>query len=185
MNVMGRRRSHRLAIGACVLVVLLFLLLRHNEIVESSIVQTFRPQTDIDENIGKPHSPLIPLPQPKQPANDTTTDVETHPPEDKIEHKPQEPFKAPSHGNSTLAIMTTVLDPDPTFSVWLDYHLRRFDLVIVFLDDPSERPKLEQLVKDRPVVFFNGSTAWSDSAPDRLVYRQQENVNAAIAYAMS
>lgn len=81
--------------------------------------------------------------------------------------------------------MTTVLNPDPTFPVWLDYHLRRFSLIIVFLDDPSEQPLLERLVKGKPVVFFNGSTEWSDSTPDRLILRQQANTNAALAYALT
>ena len=38
----------------------------------------------------------------------------------------------------TIAIVTTIVNPGPSFPVWLDYHLRRFDLMMVFMDDPRE-----------------------------------------------
>ena len=156
------------------------------------------PLPDIEDHISEPL--LFPLPQPKQPDHDATLlqskipqnispspidDAQMHPPLPQIEHEPQVPLKNPSKNNVTLAIMTTILNPDPTFPIWLDYHLRRFDLIIIFLDDPSEQPVLEQLVKGKPVVFFNGSNEWSDSAPDRLIIRQEANVNTALAYALS
>ena len=198
MNVIVRRRSYRLGIGVCVLIIILFQFLKQKEIVVSSPFQSSPPLTDIEDHIRKPLH--FPPPQPKQPDHDATLrqpkipqdaslspidDVDIHPPLLPLEHKPQKPLKYPSNNTVTLAIMTTILNPDPTFPIWLDYHLRRFNLIIIFLDDPSEQPMLEQLVKGKPVVFFNGSTAWSDSVPDRLIIRQEANVNAALAYSLS
>ena len=194
MNVIVRRKSHRLVISASVLVILLLQFLKQKEIVESS---PFPPRTDIENYINKHPLPFVPHPKTdhdatllqstisENPSLSPIADVQMYPPSRQSEHKLPEPLKSLSHRDITLAIMTTILNPDPTFPVWLDYHLRRFDMIMIFLDDPSEQPMLEQLVKEKPIVFFNGSTAWSDSAPDRLIVRQEANVNAALAYALS
>ena len=86
---------------------------------------------------------------------------------------------------NSIAITTTILDPDPSFPVWLEYHLRRVDLIIIFMDDPNKQPHFESLVHNKPVVLFNGSTVEPDMTPEsRLVYRQYANVNAAIDFAL-
>ena len=88
---------------------------------------------------------------------------------------------------TTLAIVTTILRPGPSFRTWLDYHLQHgTDLIIVFLDDPAERPSIERIVQGRRVVLLDGSKVASDMTPEsRLILRQEENNNAGIAYALS
>lgn len=88
---------------------------------------------------------------------------------------------------ATLAIATTILRPGPSFPIWVDYHLRHnTDLIIVFMDDPRERPNIERLVQGRPVVLLEGSNVASEMTPEsRLILRQNENNNAAIEYALS
>jgi len=88
---------------------------------------------------------------------------------------------------TTLAIATTILRPGPSFSIWLDYHLQHdTDLIIVFMDDPAERSSIDRIVQGRPVVLLDGSKVASDMTPEsRLILRQDENNNAAIAYALS
>jgi hypothetical protein len=98
--------------------------------------------------------------------------------------KPPKPVE--EERNTTLAITTTVLKPGPTFTTWLDYHLRRFDLIIVFMDDPNERQKLERLVSGKPVVLLEGSAEAPEMKPaTRLLVRQDTNNAAAIAYALT
>jgi hypothetical protein len=56
----------------------------------------------------------------------------------------------------------------------------------VFLDDPTERPRIEQLIEERPVVLLDGSQVESEMSPEsRLIIRQDENSDAAIDYALS
>jgi len=90
------------------------------------------------------------------------------------------------HDNTTLAITTTVLNPPPTFRIWLDYHLERVDLILIFMDDPSERPRFEKVVKDKRVILFDGSNASPELMPSsRLIIRQDKNNQAAIDYALA
>jgi len=88
---------------------------------------------------------------------------------------------------TTLAIVTTILRPGPSFRIWLDYHLQHdADLIIVFMDDAAERPNIERIVQGRPVVLLDGSKVAGHMTPEsRLILRQEENNNAAIAYALS
>jgi hypothetical protein len=88
---------------------------------------------------------------------------------------------------ATLAIATTILRPGPSFLIWLDYHLQRnTDLVIIFMDDLAERPNIEQVVQGRPVVLLEGSKIVPEMSPEsRLILRQDENNNAAIAYTLT
>jgi hypothetical protein len=85
-----------------------------------------------------------------------------------------------------LAIVTTILKPDSSFPVWLEYHLRRVDRILIFMDDPSQSLVFEQLVRDKPVLLFNGSAAVPEMTPEsRLIYRQDANNNVAIEYALT
>jgi hypothetical protein len=88
---------------------------------------------------------------------------------------------------ATLAIATTILRPGPSFLIWLDYHLQRnTDLVIVFMDDPTERPNIERVIQGRPVVLLEGSKIVPEMSPEsRLILRQDDNNNAALAYTLA
>lgn len=86
----------------------------------------------------------------------------------------------------SIAITTTILHPDFTFPVWLNYHLRRVDLVMIFMDDPRERPLFEQLVRGKPVVLFDGAHVGDElSTPSRLMQHQAMNNEAAISFALA
>jgi hypothetical protein len=90
------------------------------------------------------------------------------------------------HVRPLTAIVTTILNPDPSFPVWLEYHLCRVDRILIFMDDPSKAPVFEELVRDKPVVLFNGSAAVPEMTPEsRLIYRQDANNNMAIEYALT
>jgi len=98
----------------------------------------------------------------------------------------REAGRAERPAGTRLAIVTTVLNPDPSFPVWLEYHLRRVDHILLFLDDPSKAAVFEELVGDKPVVLFNGSTTQPDMTPEsRLIWRQDENNDMAIQYAQA
>jgi len=94
------------------------------------------------------------------------------------------PSKRPK---ATLAVATTILRPGPNFLIWLEYHLRHnTDLIIVFMDDPVERPNIERIVQGRPVVLLEGSKIVPEMTPEsRLILRQDANNNAAIAYTLT
>jgi len=98
----------------------------------------------------------------------------------------REAGKAERPADARMAIVTTILSPDPSFPVWLEYHLRRVDCILLFLDDPSKTAIFEELVGDRRVVLFNGSTAQADMTPEsRLIWRQDENNDVAIQFAQA
>ncbi|KAI9714516.1 MAG: hypothetical protein M1820_000477 [Bogoriella megaspora] len=81
-----------------------------------------------------------------------------------------------------LAIATTILNPASNFVVWLDYHLQRCDLVLLYLDDPIKRPLFQQLCSNRAVRLLAGSTdAPSMARSSRLLLRQGNNLKHAIA----
>ncbi|KAJ5641361.1 hypothetical protein N7490_005361 [Penicillium lividum] len=85
----------------------------------------------------------------------------------------------------SLAIATTILRPGPTLPVWLDYHLRLVQHVVIYMDDPDERPLFEQLCGDKPVTLLDGSQVESNMTPEsRLIKRQMANMRHAIAYLM-
>ncbi|KAJ5929215.1 hypothetical protein N7454_007063 [Penicillium verhagenii] len=84
-----------------------------------------------------------------------------------------------------FAIATTILRPGPTLPVWLDYHLRWVQHVVIYMDDPDERPLFEQLCGNRPVSLLDGSQVESNMTPEsRLIKRQMANMKHAIAYLM-
>ncbi|KAJ5722709.1 hypothetical protein N7488_000744 [Penicillium malachiteum] len=98
---------------------------------------------------------------------------------------------APEHGtetiqnNASIAIATTVLNPGDTLPDWLDYHLRWVQHVVIYMDDPNERPLFERLCGDRPVTLLEGSQVDPSMTPEsRLIRRQMANMKHAIAYLL-
>ncbi|KAK0896810.1 hypothetical protein LTR91_018653 [Friedmanniomyces endolithicus] len=86
-----------------------------------------------------------------------------------------------------IAITTTILRPDASFSSWLDHHLRRVDLIIVYMDDPDNALEdLDRLRGDRQqVILRNGSQVAPEMSPEsRIMMRQQINTGDAIAYLL-
>lgn len=91
----------------------------------------------------------------------------------------------PSVTGTTIAIATTILSPPPNFLTWLDYHLLRVQLILVFLDDPSLRHAFLHLVGTRRVVFLDGAAdAPHLSPPGRLILRQAANMRRAVEYLL-
>ncbi len=86
-----------------------------------------------------------------------------------------------------IAITTTILRPDASFSSWLNHHLRRVDLILVYMDDPDNALEdLDRLRGDRQqVIFRNGSQVAPEMSPEsRIMMRQQINTGDAIAYLL-
>ena len=84
-----------------------------------------------------------------------------------------------------LCVVTTILEPAPNFVSWLDYHLRRCSLIIIYLDDTTKRPLFEQLCSSCAVKLFNGSMdAPAMSRSNRLLLRQASNLEHAINYLL-
>ena len=95
-------------------------------------------------------------------------------------------FDAPPLPQPKIALSTTMKRPEATLQTWLDYSLRRFDVIMIFMDDPKQQPAFERFVRGRPVVLFNGSTGWTHlTIPNRIMVRQHENNEAAISYALA
>lgn len=91
----------------------------------------------------------------------------------------------PSVTSTTIAIATTILSPPPNFLTWLDYHLLRVQLILIFLDDPSLRHAFLHLIGGRHVVFLNGAEdAPHLSPPGRLILRQVANMRRAVEYLL-
>jgi hypothetical protein len=110
---------------------------------------------------------------------DVVTKVEIHAP------KPVSTFDAPIYSKTAAAIAVTIKRPGSTLQTWLDYNLRFFDLVLIFMDDPTDRRAFDVFTRGRPVVLFNGSDMSPDLAtPDRLMDRQGANNEMAITYAL-
>ncbi|KAJ5689104.1 hypothetical protein N7462_003496 [Penicillium macrosclerotiorum] len=87
--------------------------------------------------------------------------------------------------DASFAIATTILRPGPILPVWLDYHLRWVHHVVIFMDDPDERPLFESLCGNRPVTLLDGSQVESRMTPEsRLIRRQMANMRHAITYLM-
>jgi hypothetical protein len=115
-------------------------------------------------------------------------DVETalRLPEPQTQQGPLEHEAPPPYANKSLAITTTVLHPDPTLPIWLDYHLRRAAVILIFMDDPAERPIFERLIQGRSVVLLDGSDAEHQLTPESgIIYRQDANNEKAIQFARS
>jgi hypothetical protein len=85
----------------------------------------------------------------------------------------------------SMAICTTVLNPGPTFAVWLDYHLRCADLVIVFMDNPQKRPLFEAITAGKPVLLLDGANDDTDRTPSGVMSRQNANTQIAINHLLS
>jgi len=117
---------------------------------------------------------------------DADPEIAHPPPELQTQHGPIEPEKPPVYTNKSIAITTTVLHPDPTLPIWLDYHLRRADVILIFMDDPGERPIFERLIQGRTVVLFDGSDEAHHMTPESgIIYRQDANNARAIEFARS
>lgn len=87
--------------------------------------------------------------------------------------------------NMSIAIATTVLHPGPTLPAWFDYHLRWVQHVVIFMDDPDERPALDRVCENKPVTLLNGSRIEPNMTPEsRLIRRQMANMRHAIIYLM-
>lgn len=87
--------------------------------------------------------------------------------------------------NTSIAIATTVLSPGPALPVWLDYHLRWAQHVLIYMDDPDERIIFHRLCGDRPVTLLDGSRIEPQMTPEsRLIRRQMANMRHAIPYLM-
>ncbi|KAH9987848.1 hypothetical protein F4779DRAFT_632326 [Xylariaceae sp. FL0662B] len=85
----------------------------------------------------------------------------------------------------SLAIATTVLSPASNFVAWLDFHLRRCALILIYLDDPGKHALFEQLCGNRPVNIFDGATDGpAMSRPNRLLLRQSSNLKHAISHLL-
>ncbi|KAK0255689.1 hypothetical protein LTR91_017540 [Friedmanniomyces endolithicus] len=86
-----------------------------------------------------------------------------------------------------IAITTTILRPDASFSSWLDHHLRRVDVILVYMDDPDNAIEdLDRLRGERQqIILRNGSQVAPDmSAESRIMLRQESNTKDAIAYLL-
>ena len=81
-----------------------------------------------------------------------------------------------------LAITTTILNPAPNFTAWLDYHLQRCDYILLYLDNPAKQPLFKEICSGRRVTLFVGATdAPTISRSSRLLLRQMSNLKHAIA----
>ncbi|KAK3358572.1 hypothetical protein B0T24DRAFT_643876 [Lasiosphaeria ovina] len=85
----------------------------------------------------------------------------------------------------SVAIATTVLNPAPNLNIWLDYHLRRCAVIILYLDDPDRRSLFEPFCNGRSVLVFDGAQDMpAMSPPNRLLVRQPSNLKHAISYLL-
>ncbi|KAL9119447.1 MAG: hypothetical protein Q9187_004000 [Circinaria calcarea] len=84
-----------------------------------------------------------------------------------------------------LAIVTTILEPALSFVIWLDYHLQRCKLLIIYIDDPTRRPIFESLCVGRAVRLFDGAMdAPRMARSNRLRLRQNSNLKHAISFLL-
>jgi hypothetical protein len=90
------------------------------------------------------------------------------------------------NSHTTVAMSTTIKRPDAILQTWLDYNLQRFDLIIIFMDDPTQRRGFERFAQGLPVVLMNGSTGHTEEPiPSRIMLRQSANTETAIAYSLA
>lgn len=77
------------------------------------------------------------------------------------------------------AICSTVLNPGSTFPTWVDYHLKRFDRIFMYLDSSEET---SPFIPSHPnLVVIEGSRAPQGSPISRILVRQNANLNDAIS----
>lgn len=85
--------------------------------------------------------------------------------------------------NISIAIATTILHPGPTLPAWLDHHLRWAQHIVIYMDDPSERPLFDTLCGTKPVTLLEGSHVDPKMTPEsRLIRRQMANMRHAITH---
>ena len=87
-----------------------------------------------------------------------------------------------------MAVTTTAVNPGAMLNAWLEYHLRRFDFIMVFIDDPSERTLFEtirhELHDDTRIMLLDGYPDRSDMSPSGVMNRQNSNTQVAIDIAL-
>lgn len=87
--------------------------------------------------------------------------------------------------SSSIAIASTVLNPDESFPTWLDYHLRRVQHILIYMDDPNERPTFESMCEGKAVTIFEGAQVGNHLTPEsRIMIRQDANMKHAISHLL-
>lgn len=81
---------------------------------------------------------------------------------------------------SSRALTATVHNPQPHFVAWCEYHLRHFDIIMVWADEPEDLAALQQLADDRVEVRL-GAQIPHTSKLTRTLLRQDANANAALS----
>ncbi|WP_157120778.1 hypothetical protein [Nocardia fusca] len=84
-----------------------------------------------------------------------------------------------------LLICSTIMDPGPSLHYWLEYHLRRADIIMIFMDDPGQRPLFEPFTEDDRVLLVPGVTPRTDLTPSGLFNREVANYREAVSYALA
>ena len=88
----------------------------------------------------------------------------------------------------TMAVTTTAVNPGAMLKAWLEYHLHRFDFIMVFIDDPSERTLFEtirhELHNDTRIMLLDGYPDRSDMSPSGVMNRQNSNTQVAVDIAL-
>lgn len=81
---------------------------------------------------------------------------------------------------SSVAIVTTVRDPGPSFATWVAYHRRLADRLYIFLDEPAngDRALIPALTG---VSVFDGEQASTMSGGNGVMQRQCANADRALA----
>ncbi|WP_416563146.1 hypothetical protein [Nocardia testacea] len=83
-----------------------------------------------------------------------------------------------------LLICSTIMNPGPSLHHWIEYHLRRADIIMIFMDDPGQRPLFEPFAKNDRVLLMPGVTARTDLTPSGLFNREVANYQEAVSYAL-
>ncbi len=81
-----------------------------------------------------------------------------------------------------FVLTTTVKGLDQQFALWCMHHLRLFDHIIVWLDDPKEIAS-HYLPKDTRILTRGGSQIHGSSPLNRLLLRQNANTDEALRLA--
>jgi len=91
------------------------------------------------------------------------------------------------NGMPSVAIISTVHRPGPSFSTWLTYHLQRVDYILLFIDDLTKWNEFRS--NDPRVILFAGSQQESQledqRKPMRHLVRQRINVHTALEYCLA
>lgn len=77
-----------------------------------------------------------------------------------------------------------MMNPGPSLHYWIEYHLRRADTILIFMDDPGQRPVFEPFAQDDRVLLMPGVTARTDRTPSGLFNREVANYQEAVSYAL-